>query len=81
MATLVSNINTGYENVENQPILARATLLDPRFYKKMGFVQQALMKKPIRRLSKKYIHKEMLISFIKMKVRGREEEKQQCSSR
>ena len=47
MATLISNINTRFENVENQPILARATFLDPRF-KKMGFVQQALMKKPTR---------------------------------
>ena len=30
MATLISNINTRFENVENQSILARATLLDPR---------------------------------------------------
>ena len=66
MATLISNIDTRFENVENQPILARATLLDPRF-KKKGFVQQALMKKPTRRLSKKCVHQEMLILLIKMK--------------
>ena len=36
MATLISSINIQFENVENQPILARATLLDPRF-KKNGF--------------------------------------------
>ena len=66
MATLMSNINPRFENVENQPNLARAMLLDLCF-KKMGFVQQALMKKPTRRLSKKYVHKEMLISLMKMK--------------
>ena len=36
METLIQNINTRFANVENNPLLARATLLDPRF-KRNGF--------------------------------------------
>ena len=73
MATLISNINTRFENVENQPILARATLLDPRF-KKNGFCSASSYEKAYQEIVQEVCSQRNVDFVYQNEVRGREEE-------
>ena len=74
MATLISNINTRFENEENQPILVRATtLLDPRF-KKNGFCSASSYEKAYSEIIQEVCLQRNVDFVNQNKVRGREEE-------
>ena len=73
MATPISNINTRFENVENQPILARATLLDPRF-KRNGFRSASSYEKAYQEIVQEVCSQKNVDFVYQNEVRGREEE-------
>ena len=73
MATLMSNINTRFENVENQPILARAMLLDLRF-KKNGFCSASSYEKANQEIVQEVCSQRNVDFVNENEVRGREEE-------